>query len=210
MDELVQKLTAAGTLRTLTIIAAFRTVDRKWFVRHEDVNEAYGDYPLPIGYGQTISQPTTVAFMLELLQARPGEKILDVGTGSGWTTALLSHLVGPSGKVYGVEIVPDLVDFGRANLERAGITNATIQKADAVVVGLPTVAPFDCLLTSASASELPESLVVQLRPGGTMVLPVGNAVWRVKKGSGTTYTVEKFPGFVFVPLIEKLSRDQSS
>ncbi len=201
MDELVKKLIEDGILRTPEIIEVFLSVDRKLFVHPQDADNAYGDYPLPIGYGQTISQPTTVAFMLELLQPRPGEKILDVGSGSGWTTALLAQLVGPAGTVYGVEVVPKLVQFGQENLERACLGNATIEQAGDRM-GNPWYAPFDRILVSAAATELPQALVDQLRPGGVIVIPIGSAVCRVSKDASSHCTMETFDGFAFVPLRE--------
>src|SRR4051812_49232849 len=98
---------------------AFESVSRKNFVPEDLADRVLIDAPLPIGFGQTISQPTTVKMMLEWLGPQAGDKVLDVGSGSGWTTALLSHLVGPKGQVYAVELVPQLVDFGRQNAQRA-------------------------------------------------------------------------------------------
>jgi protein-L-isoaspartate(D-aspartate) O-methyltransferase len=165
----------------------------------EYVEEAYGDYPLPIGFGQTISQPTTVALMLELLQPHKGDKILDVGSGSGWTTALLARIA-ESGPVYGVEIVPELVAFGAKNLGKYGFRNASIAQAGKEL-GLPREAPFDRILVSASSSDLPESLVKQLKVGGTMVIPIGDSVFRIVKKTEKDIEEEEFPGFLFVPLI---------
>src|SRR3989338_11590852 len=107
---------------------AFANVDRKDFVPEDYAYEAYEDYAIPIGYGATISQPTTVAFMLELLDARVGDKVLDIGSGSGWTTALLSKIVGESGEVTGVEIVSELVELGKNNIEKYAGKNVKIEK----------------------------------------------------------------------------------
>ena len=160
---------------------------------------AYEDHALGIGYGATISQPTTVAFMLEKLAAAPGEKVLDIGAGSGWTTALLAQIVGEKGTVYGVEIVPALVAFGSHNLSKYMITNATIVQATQNL-GLQTKAPFSKILVSASIRQVPSELMAQLGMGGTLVIPVGEALWQVKKISVTQSTANKYPGFVFVPL----------
>ncbi len=198
-DELVQSLAKSGALKSPAMIEAFKKVDRKDFVPEEYADEAYEDYPLPIGHHQTISQPYTVAFMLELLDVKPGEKILDVGSGSGWTAALLAELAGLKGKVFGVEVVPELVKFGRANLAKYAFPHATIEKAGAAR-GLPREAPFDKILVSAAAEQLPEELVRQLKIGGRMVAPVANSVWRIDRVSETELDEEEFPGFSFVPL----------
>lgn len=202
MHELTSQLIRSGVLKTSALIRLFESIDRKDFVRPGYENEACGDYPLPIGAGQTISQPYTVAFMLELLQPSPGEKILDVGSGSGWTTALLSKAVGPNGRVIGLELVPELVIFGKGNLSKYNFTNAEIRQA-VDVLGLPEEAPFDKILVSASADKLPKPLVNQLKVGGTMVIPIGNDVWEVKKLSGGKISLDKYGGFIFVPLVEK-------
>lgn len=200
MDPLVDALTFAGVLRSPTIIAAFRAVDRTDFVRPEYRDEAYLDYPLPIGEGQTISQPTTVAIMLELLAPLPGERVLDVGSGSGWTTALLAHIVGETGFVYGTERIPDLVRFGADNISRYNVPHASIRHAEKTL-GLPSRAPFDRILVSAASDTIPQELVDQLRPEGVMVIPVGTSVLRVEKHTDGSYTTRELPGFNFVPLI---------
>lgn len=197
----MQELIKSGVLRTPEIIAAFSTVDRADFVLQEYLSETYEDYPLPIYGGQTTSQPTTVAFMLELLAPQHGEKILDVGSGSGWTTALLAHIVGPTGNIIGVERIPELVHFGQENLAKYDLPQACILPASNLL-GLPKEAPFDRILVSAASDTLPQELVAQLRNGGTMVIPIRDAIWHViKKESGEIETI-RYPGFAFVPLVE--------
>lgn len=202
MNRLIQNLIASGVLQTKAIIRAFRRVDRQKFVRPANEKVAYGDFPLPIGFSQTISQPTTVAFMLELLVPQVGDKILDIGSGSGWTTALLADIVGAQGQVFGVEIIPELVAFGQDNLAQFNYPHARIQLAGEEL-GLPNEAPFDRILVSAAGSRLPRELIAQLKIGGTLVIPIASAIWRVHKKDAAKIAVQKFPGFAFVPLIEK-------
>ena len=199
-NQLIEHLIIAGVLQSPRIIEAFRAVDRNDFVPEEYAEEAYEDYPVPIGYGQTISQPYTVAFMLELLQPASGDKILDVGSGSGWTTVLLAQIVGPSGHVIGVEVKPELVEYGGQNLAKYDFAHATIRSASSKI-GAPDEAPFDCILVSAAGTEVPHELVAQLKTGGTMVVPVESAILKIRKDrNGKTHT-ETYEGFAFVPLI---------
>jgi|TARA_B100001971_G_scaffold7939_1_gene6512 protein-L-isoaspartate(D-aspartate) O-methyltransferase len=199
--ELIEHL-EKGTrmLQSNELKDAFTAIDRKDFVPEDYVEEAYEDYPLPLGSTeQTISQPTTVAFMLELLNPQKGEKILDVGSGSGWTTALLAHLVGESGAVTGVEIIPELVKLGNNNLKKYDFKNAQILKAGKEIE-LGGEAPFDKILVSAAAEDLPKKLMEQLKVGGTMVIPIYDNLWQVKKTEDGA-DVKKFERFEFVPLI---------
>lgn len=207
--ELVEYLRdTTGILRTPHIEAAFRAVDRVYFVLRKLRDEAYEDYALPIGFGATISQPMTAAFMLEQLGVRKGQKVLDIGSGSGWTTALLAHLVGPKGKVIGVEMVPELVVFSQNNLMRCcPHAPAKIRQAEQKIIGLPLSAPFDRILVSAAAEQIPQTLVAQLKPGGKMVLPIGpigisrtQSLTLVEKQKDGEIKTTSFPGFVFVPL----------
>lgn len=201
LDTLVSELRGCGALTTGAVVRAFRAVDRAKFVPPELRSEAYEDAPLDIGSGQTISQPYVVALMLELLGAERGERVLDVGSGSGYTTVLLAHIVGESGRVFGVERIPRLVQFGKENLTSCGVTNASIEKATETV-GLPREAPFDRILVSASAPRFPDELMDQLRIGGVIVIPVGSEIWQVKKKMNGTSTTKRYPGFLFVPLVE--------
>jgi len=198
-QQFVDYLIDFDVLRTPLIIKAFEKIDRADFVPPDFYEERYGDYPLSIGYGQTISQPTTVAFMLELLQPKQEEKILDVGSGSGWTTALLAHITGEKGKALGIELVPELVEFGSENLKKYNLPWALIMQTENRL-GLPKEAPFDKILVSAAAEELPNGLVGQLKTGGRMVIPVKNSVWQIDKIAEGKTQKKEFPGFVFVPL----------
>ncbi|TSC68246.1 MAG: protein-L-isoaspartate(D-aspartate) O-methyltransferase [Parcubacteria group bacterium Gr01-1014_72] len=191
-------------LRGVRLEEAFRVVDRKDFVASDYESEAYEDYPLFIGEGQTISQPTTVAFMLELLNVQLNERVLDVGAGSGWTTALLAKLVGEKGEVWGIEIRPELLTFGQKNLKKYGFKNAYIVPALPQVVGLPDKAPFKRILVSAAAHKIPEKLIEQLAVNGTMVIPVGDSVQNltsIEKLSDGELLTREYPGFAFVPFV---------
>ncbi|OGZ57922.1 MAG: protein-L-isoaspartate O-methyltransferase [Candidatus Spechtbacteria bacterium RIFCSPHIGHO2_02_FULL_43_15b] len=199
MNNLTQYLISIGALREKNIIAAFEKIDRKDFVLPEYEDQAYEDHPLPIGHGQTISQPYTVAFMLELLHPQNGERILDIGSGSGWTTALLSDIAGQSGKVWGVEIIPELVKFGQDNLIKYDFPQTKIAEAGKIL-GLPREAPFDRILVSAASETLPKELIKQLKIGGILVMPVKTAIYRIKKISLAGLETKTFDGFTFVPL----------
>lgn len=188
------------SMATSPIGKAFKTIARESFLPHEVKDDAHIDAPLPIGFGQTNSQPTTVRMMLQWLEVEPGNKILDVGSGSGWTTALLSYLAGPKGKVYAVEKIPELVEFGRENAQRAGIKNAKFFQA-AKAFGLPKYAPYDRILVSASAEKLPNDLIKQLEIGGKMVIPVQYDVLEIEKAGTDSFETITHSGFRFVPLV---------
>lgn len=199
-QRLIDSMIASGVLYSPSIIKAFHRCNRMYFVPDELQSETYGDYPLSIGMGQTISQPTTVAIMLELLHPVSGNKVLDLGSGSGWTTALLASIVGEKGFVEGIERVPSLVEYGRECLKRVHIENASIEFADADVLGKPGH-HYDRILVSASAQELPETLIEQLNPGGILVIPILESIWRFIKNKDGKITSVELPGFRFVPLI---------
>lgn len=201
IKSLVEKLSIAGILKSKSIISAFLHVDRADFVLPEHIKNAYHDNPLSIGFGQTISQPTTVAIMLELLNTQNGEKILDVGSGSGWTTALLADIIGPKGEVFGIEIVPELVKFGQKNLGKYNYPQAKIIQAGNNL-GFPEEAPFDRILVSAASNNIPKELIQQLDTEGIMVIPVRHSVYRIRKKPDGKLEKEEFFGFSFVPLIK--------
>ena len=180
--------------------AAFAAWPRENFLPDEERRRAGYDGPLPIGNGQTNSQPRTVADMLRLLDVRPGHRVLDVGSGSGWTTALLAHLVGPSGSVIGVEIVPSLVEFGSANLAATDQPWASIRAATPGVLGAPDHAPYDRILVSAQPASLPQALVDQLVDGGRLVIPVRGTMTLVTT-SGGKVRESHHGSYRFVPLL---------
>lgn len=199
--QLIEYLRKSGALRSGEIMDAFSKIDRIDFVPSAYLAEAYGDYPIALGHAATLSQPSTVAFMLELLEPEAGQKILDIGAGSGWTTALLAHIVGPKGRVYGVEIVPALVVSGNNNIKKYDLPQAAI-KETGTKYGLPEEAPYDRILVSAAAEALPAELLGQLAVNGRMVIPIKNAVQLIKKGHDGSIHKEEFPGFAFVPLLK--------
>jgi protein-L-isoaspartate(D-aspartate) O-methyltransferase len=182
---------------------------RKDFLPPDVRAQADRDAPLPIGCGATNSQPWTVQFMLELLHVEAGNKVLDVGSGSGWTTALLAHLTGHTGAVVGVELVPELVAMGRSNMPSA-LTWAHIEQADPHVLGIPSGEPYDRILVSADAGMIPVELEDQLAVGGRMVVPADGVMWVVDRDRHDFHREPVFGyRFGFVPLIHTpLVQDQ--
>lgn len=184
-------------LKTSKIKAAFEEIDRIDFVPMKYIDEAYKDYPLSIGFGQTISQPTTVAFMLELLKVEVNSKILDIGSGSGYTTALLAALA-PEGEVLGIEIIPELAEMGKVNLAKYNLKNAKIEYGDSRKLE-KNLKEFDRILVNAAADEIPESFAKILKPEGIMVIPIKHSVFKIIKKENRVQSME-YPGFSFVPL----------
>lgn len=199
--QLIESLIEKGVLKSERIIKAFQDIDRTDFVIDEYKDLAYFDIALPIGFKQTISQPYTVAFMLELLDVKEGQEVLDIGTGSGWTTALLSKIVGQEGFVEGKEVIEDLVRVGRNNLAKYKIKNARITSAKKGVLGIPGK-KFDRILISASTDEFPEELLKQIRTEGVIVLPIKESIVKISKKGKESITKEEYYGFSFVPLIK--------
>lgn len=197
--ELVDHLINTNALSSRHIIDAFLHVDRADFVAFAQSDDVYGDYPLQIGLGQTISQPSTVAMMLEMLEPKKGDKVLDIGSGSGWTTALLSYIVGEEGSVTGVERIDELVEFGNKNLKKYNFNNSKIIHAKNKL-GIEGE-KFDRILVSAAADEFPMELAKQLNIGGKIVIPVVNYIYEVTKETNEELQVIKHYGFIFVPLI---------
>lgn len=224
--ELLEILVSGGYLRTPLIKDALEAIDRKDFLPGALGEEAYINEPLPIGFGQTISQPLTVAFMLELLRPVPGERVLDIGAGSGWQTALLAYCVGgmsverrilrltlkkkegvPRGTVLGVERIPKLKEMAEKNIDKYSFIKEGIAR---VVLGDGSegaprefVPPrgFDKIIAAAAGEEIPKAWKEQLKIGGRLVAPVGHSIFLLKKTSAETFNIEEHVGFSFVPLI---------
>jgi protein-L-isoaspartate(D-aspartate) O-methyltransferase len=183
--------------------AAMSEVSRADFLPPDQVRFADLDRPLPIGHGQTNSQPTTVRHMLLLLDAQPGHRVLDVGCGSGWTTALLAELTHPGGEVLGVELVPELTEAARAAVSAHGGAGVRVEQAEEGVLGRPGDAPYDRILVSAEADRVPRQLLEQLAPGGVMVLPVRGRLVEVRRPQdpSTEPEVRRHGHYSFVPLL---------
>jgi len=203
--SLIDDLIEGGWLKDDRIISAFTKIKRVDFVTPgmEDLSQL--NEALPIGFGQTISQPLVVGFMVELLDPREGEKILDVGSGSGWTTALLAELVGEMGKVVAIELVPELKTFGETNVRKYDFVERGIAQfiCGDGSKGYKSQAPFDKILASASAKEMPNAWKEQLKIGGRIVTPIDSSIWLFIKKSETEFEKTEYPGFVFVPFVEK-------
>ncbi len=168
-DAMVREQIESRGVRDARVLAALRAVPRHRFVSEAYEERAYEDGPLPIGHRQTISQPYIVAVMTELLRPEPNDRILEVGTGSGYQAAVLARLVS---RVYSIEIVPELADGARATLAELGIANVEVVTGDGYR-GLPDRAPFDGILVTAAPPEVPQALIDQLALGGRLVAPIG-------------------------------------
>lgn len=209
-EELIQSLTATGYLKTLRIVEAFRAIDRAKFVEARYRDKAYENYPLPIAGNQTISQPLTVAFMLELLDPKPGEKILDIGAGSGWQTSLLAHIAtgeGKKGRVIAIERLGVLCTYAKKNIEKYGfISNKTVAFfCRDGSIGAPEEAPFDKIIAAASIfrkEDLPRVWREELGLGGKLITPIGESIWMFQKLGEQKWKESEFPGFVFVPFVK--------
>ncbi|MBI2984667.1 MAG: protein-L-isoaspartate(D-aspartate) O-methyltransferase [Candidatus Kerfeldbacteria bacterium] len=202
-DSMVDQLVADGRLKTERIIAAWRAIDRARFVPPDEQAAAYENRPLPIGFGQTISQPLTVAIMLEALQPRTGERVLDIGAGSGWVTALLATIVGPGGSVVAIERIPQLARKAKQNLISFSLAHVELKTADGSR-GWPSQGPYDIIHVAAAAPATPAGLKQQLRIGGRLIIPVGQHVQDlvlIERTNEQRYSEKRFPGFQFVPLI---------
>lgn len=205
-EKLIEELVRDGYLRTPAIIEAFKKIDRAKFVPEAELSHAYENRPLSLQSGQTISQPLTVAFMLELLAPKRGEKILDVGAGSGWQTALLAELVGETGRVIALERLENLREFAAANVARFGFIESGVARvvhADASK-GYAPEAPYDKIIAAATTPHIPAAWREELKVGGRIVAPVREAIVVLEKTAPDEFEESKFEGFRFVPLISRL------
>ena len=199
-QKMVEVQLRARGIRDERVLTAMERVPRELFISEEYWQQAYEDHPLPIAAGQTVSQPYIVAFMLEVLSLDGAEKVLEIGTGSGYQTALLAEL---ARQVYSVERIEALAHSAKATVQRLGYRNVILVVGDGSL-GLAEHAPFDAIIVSAAAPEIPQPLLEQLGEGGRMVVPVGPAdaqeLVLVRKQDGST-VVTRLEGCRFVPLI---------
>ena len=200
LNSLIHSLITGGYLKTPAIVEAFRKIDRKGFVPEAMKVWAYLDQPLSIGQGQTIYQPLTVAFMLELLEPAAGQKVLDVGTGSGWQAALLAEIAGTQGLVVSIERIKSLSESARQNLSKFNFNNLKLVVGDGSL-GYLQEALYDRIIAAASSNLIPQTWQDQLKPGGVIVAPVGESLVKLVKIGDGKFKKEEYPGFVFVPLI---------
>jgi len=187
-------------------LMAFREIDRENFIPKNLKNVAYQDTPLPLIRGKTISQPTTVMIMTHALELKEGDKVFEVGTGSGYQAAIVAKLVGPKGKVISTEVVPELVQFAKENLKKSRIESVFVYEDDGAN-GMPSEAPFDKIIITAACKEFPRPLLEQLKPNGIIVGPMGNKfeqemVKGVKDKNGHL-ELEFLGHFLFTPMYGK-------
>jgi protein-L-isoaspartate(D-aspartate) O-methyltransferase len=210
---MVMRQLAGRGIRDQRVLAAMRWAPREWFLPPHLAGDAYHDAPLPIGSGQTISQPYVVALMTERLEPRRTHRILEIGTGSGYQTAILAYLAA-SGTVFTVERLPDLLVEAEERFRRLGLTNIETRLGDGAA-GWPEEAPFNDIIVAAAAPRIPEPLTAQLAPGGRLVIPVGDLasqelviLERPRDGDGL---LQRHAGGVrFVPLISRLAFTEES
>jgi len=205
---MVMRQLAGRGVRDQRVLTAMRWAPREWFLPPHLARDAYNDAPLPIGSGQTISQPFVVALMTERLGPRRTHRILEIGTGSGYQTAILAYLTG-NGKVFTVERLPDLLVEAEERFRRLGLTNIETRLGDGAA-GWPEEGPFDGIIVTAAAPRVPQPLAAQLKPGGRLVIPVGDLATqelvileRSKNGEGLVQ--QQAGGVRFVPLISRLA-----
>jgi len=206
--KMVETQIAARGVRNPRVLAAMREVPRHLFVDDSQRSRAYDDGPLPIGGRQTISQPYIVALMSELLDLTPGERVLEIGTGSGYQSAVLSRL---AGHVYSIEIIPELARQSAERLKRLGFTNITVREGDGYR-GWPEHAPFDGIIVTAAPERIPQPLLDQLAPNGRMVIPVGGFFQELKvfkKDANGKITEQDIIPVRFVPMTGEIEKTPS-
>ncbi|MDH3312742.1 MAG: protein-L-isoaspartate(D-aspartate) O-methyltransferase [Nitrosopumilus sp.] len=207
LNDLINYLKNSRFLNDKKVEDAFRNIPRHEFVPSSELDYAYYNEPLPIKKNQTISQPAVVSRMTEWLDVKQGQKILEIGTGSGWQTAILSYLVG-QGAVYSVEIKPELVKFARENLEKLGMNNVNVILSDGSI-GYPKFSPYDRIMITAACTEIPLPLLDQLADGGLLIAPVGDSsqsLVLLQKTRKEIVEIKNESHYVFVPLLGKFGK----
>lgn len=207
LNDLINLLKNSRFLNDDNVESAFRAIPRHEFVLESEINYAYYNKPLPIMNNQTISQPAVVSRMTEWLDVKKGQKILEIGTGSGWQSAILSYLVG-NGIVYSMERHTELVKFAQENLKKFEIDNVHVVLGDGSQ-GYSEASPYDRIIITAACTEIPLSLFDQLNENGIIIGPVGDASQSLvlfKKTSKGMVEIKNEPHYVFVPLIEKFGK----
>ena len=198
---MVKNQIAARGVQNPEVIAAMSAVPRELFIPQSARSQAYDDRPLPIGFGQTISQPFMVGLMTELLEPKKNHRVLEIGTGSGYQAAILSGLVG---ELYSIEIVPELARSAAETLRSLGLLNVTVREGDGYR-GWPEKAPFDGIILTAAPPEIPQVLLEELKPGGRLIAPIGKRVQQLvvmqKSGDGKVTTRSVLP-VSFVPMVK--------
>ena len=193
---------SSGIVKDKKVIEAFKKIPREKFVKEKHLEEAYGDYPLSIGEGQTISQPTTVMLMTQALELKQDEKVLEVGTGSGYQAAIISNIIGKKGKIISTEIVPELAKFAQNNIKKLNLKNVKIMHNDGSK-GYEKEAPYDKIIITAACPKIPKQLISQLKENGRIVAPVGDlneqVIIKARKKDGKLIE-ENLGQFMFVPL----------
>ena len=200
--RLIEYWQSSGIIKDKKLIEAFKAVQREKFIRDEHLSEAYGDYPLPIGLGQTISQPTTVMLMTEALELKEGDKVLEIGAGSGYQAAIIAKMAGNKGKVITTEIIPELAEFAQENIKKLKIKNVKIINYDGSQ-GYKKEAPYNKIIITAACPQIPKPLIKQLKEDGIIIAPVGHLFGQqMIKGIKKKEKLEtKSLGyFMFVPL----------
>jgi len=205
LEELIFIMKKSGFLNDRKIELAIRKNPRHEFVPLSYKEEAYEDKPISIIKNQTISQPSVVSRMTEWLDIKEGQKILEIGTGSGWQTAILAYLVG-NGKIYSLERHVELAEFAKKNLDKLGISNVKVILKDGSF-GLQEESPFDRIIITAACKKIPDTLIEQLSIGGLLIAPVGGypqSLVLLKKTNQGIFEIKNQPGYVFVPLLGKI------
>ena len=208
LNNLLNNLKNSGFLTTRNVESAMRNLPRHEFVPNSELKQAYLNKPLPIMDSQTISQPGVVSRMTEWLDVKPGQNILEIGTGSGWQTSILSMLV-ETGTVHSVEIHPKLFDFAQKNLEKFAIDNVYLILGDGGE-GFPPASPYDRIIITAACKNIPLPLFDQLKEGGFLVAPLGNSsqsLVLLQKTSNGIIEIKNQPNYIFVPLLGKFGKE---